>query len=188
MESYIYIDGWKEKIRFSSAHVIPEYENCGRLHGHTYAFHIKLFGKPDEKGIILDFSIIKAVLKDIVKKIDHKIMIPKNSKFAKIKINDNFVNMETLGKKYVFPKEDCIILPIDSTSAEKLSLYILDKFIEKIKPYSNISKIEMATWESEEVSQECFPNVKILANDIKELGPLQPCNYLFQAWESWRKD
>lgn len=143
MESYIYIDGWKEKIRFSSAHVIPEYEKCGRLHGHTYAVHIKLFGKPDKKGIILDFSIIKELLKNIVKKIDHKIIIPKNSKFANIKINDNYLNMETLGKNYVFPIEDCIILPIDSTSAEKLSMYILDKFIEKIKFYSNLSKIEL---------------------------------------------
>jgi 6-pyruvoyltetrahydropterin/6-carboxytetrahydropterin synthase len=143
MESYIYIDGWKEKIRFSSAHVIPEYEKCGRLHGHTYAVHIKLFGKPDNKGIILDFSIIKELLNNIVKKIDHKIIIPKNSKFAHIKINDNYLNMETLGKNYVFPIEDCIILSIDSTSAEKLSMYILDKFIEKIKLYSNLSKIEL---------------------------------------------
>jgi len=143
MESYIYIDGWKEKIRFSSAHVIPEYKKCGRLHGHTYAVHIKLFGIPDKKGIILDFSIIKELLNNIVKKIDHKIIIPKNSKFANIKINDSYLNMETLGKNYVFPIEDCIILPIDSTSAEKLSMYILDKFIEKIKLYPNLSKIEL---------------------------------------------
>ena len=143
MESYIYINGWKEKIRFSSAHVIPEYEKCGRLHGHTYAVHVKLFGEPDKKGIILDFSIIKEQLMYLVKKLDHKIIIPKNSKFAKIKIDKNSVHMNTLGKKYVFPKEDCILLPIDSTSAEKLSYYILENFIKKIKNYTNLEKIEL---------------------------------------------
>lgn len=143
MESYIYIDGWKEKIRFSSAHIIPEYEKCGRLHGHTYAVHVKLYGEPDDKGIIIDFSIIKENLKDIIKKIDHKIIIPKDSKFAKIKIEKNCINMNTLGKTYIFPKEDCILLPIDSTSAEKLSCYILDNFIRKIKNYKNIVKIEL---------------------------------------------
>jgi len=143
MESYIYIDGWKEKIRFSSAHVIPEYEKCGRLHGHTYAVHVKLYGEPDDKGIIIDFSIIKENLKDIIKKIDHKIILPKKSKFAKIKIEKNSINMNTLGKNYIFPKEDCILLPIDSTSAEKLSCYILDNFIRKIKNYKNIVKIEL---------------------------------------------
>ena len=51
MNTYITIDGWNAKIRFSSAHVIPEYEKCGRLHGHTYEVHAKVFGKTDEKGL-----------------------------------------------------------------------------------------------------------------------------------------
>ena len=59
MNSYIYIDGWKSNIRFSSAHIIPEYEKCGQLHGHTYAVHIKVAGEPDKKGIIMDFSLLK---------------------------------------------------------------------------------------------------------------------------------
>ena len=143
MNSYIYIDGWKEKIRFSSAHVIPEYEKCGRLHGHTYAVNVKLYGEPDEKGIILDFSIVKDYLTNIISEIDLKIIIPKNSNFAKIKIEKNVISMGTLGKQYIFPIEDCILLPIDSTSAEKLSHYILEKFINKIKKYKNIEKIEL---------------------------------------------
>lgn len=143
MHSYIYLDGWKEKIRFSAAHIIPDYEKCGRLHGHTYAVNVKLYGIPDDKGIILDFSIIKDQLDDIIKKLDHKILIPKNSKFVKISIDKKNIKMETLGKIYFFPKEDCLLLPIDSTSAEKLSIYILDKFINKIKKYKNIIKIEL---------------------------------------------
>ena len=62
MESYITVDGWKLNIRFSSAHIIPEYEKCGRLHGHTYAIHTKIFGEIDDKGIILDFKLIKEKL------------------------------------------------------------------------------------------------------------------------------
>ena len=80
MNSYIFIDGWKTNIRFSAAHMIPEYEKCGRLHGHTYAVHAKIFGNPDSNGIILDFSILKNSLKQIVNKLDHKILIPKKSK------------------------------------------------------------------------------------------------------------
>ncbi|RLF42165.1 MAG: 6-pyruvoyl tetrahydropterin synthase family protein, partial [Thermoplasmata archaeon] len=44
MMSYIEIDGWRANIRFSSAHIIPEYDKCGRLHGHTYAIHAKIYG------------------------------------------------------------------------------------------------------------------------------------------------
>ena len=79
MEGIIVIDGWKAKIRFSAAHVIPEYEKCGRLHGHSYAVHARLHGSLDEKGIIIDFSIAKQILKDIADTLDHMIIIPNNS-------------------------------------------------------------------------------------------------------------
>ena len=85
MSSYIYIDGWKSNIRFSSAHIIPEYEKCGRLHGHTYAVHAKVIGKPDEKGIILDFSILKDALREIVSILDHRVLIPEKSEAIKMK-------------------------------------------------------------------------------------------------------
>ena len=141
--SYIYIDGWKANIRFSSAHIIPEYEKCGRLHGHTYAVHLKIFGKPDEKGIIVDFSQVKETLKEICCDLDHKVLIPeKNSKVKIEKENDNLTIL-TLGKRYVLPFSDCCLLPINSTSAEKLSEYLLKRFIEKASLVDRIDSIEI---------------------------------------------
>ena len=87
MKSYISIDGWKANIRFSSAHVIPEYEKCGRLHGHTYAVHIKITGDTDENGIIIDFSFLKNLTKEIINELDHRILIPSNSKIVKFNKN-----------------------------------------------------------------------------------------------------
>ena len=85
MSSYITIDGWKSNIRFSSAHMIAKYEKCSRLHGHTYAVHAKVVGEPDEKGIIMDFSLLKDILKETVKDLDHKVLIPEKSKTIKIR-------------------------------------------------------------------------------------------------------
>ncbi len=85
MSSYITIDGWKSNIRFSSAHIIPEYEKCGRLHGHTYAVQVKIFGEPDEKGIIMDFSILKDIIKKIINELDHRILIPEKSILLQLK-------------------------------------------------------------------------------------------------------
>ena len=79
------MDGWRSNIRFSSAHIIHEYEKCGRLHGHTYAIHAKIYGEPDSKGIILDFSILKEKLREIADELDHKVLIPEKSTVADIK-------------------------------------------------------------------------------------------------------
>jgi len=61
------------KFTFDSAHKLPDYQGkCKNLHGHTYRLEVTVQGEPDDKGMIMDF----AVLKDIVKKnvldiIDH---------------------------------------------------------------------------------------------------------------------
>ena len=143
MNSYIVIDGWKSNIRFSSAHIIPEYEKCGRLHGHTYAVHAKIYGKPDNKGIIVDFSVLKTVLKTIVNELDHRILIPEKSSVTKIEKTDEEIILDSLGKHYVFPLNDCVLLPIDSTSAENLSQYILDRVIKEIPLSKQIEGIEI---------------------------------------------
>ena len=143
MDSYLAIDGWRSNIRFSSAHIIPEYEKCGRLHGHTYAVHAKIGGKPDSKGIILDFSLLKDALQEIVDELDHKIMIPEKSNAAKIEKGKDSVKIDSLGKQYVFPINDCVFLPINSTSAENLASYILERVLESISLPKSISSFEI---------------------------------------------
>lgn len=143
MESYIEIDGWKSNIRFSSAHIIPEYEKCGRLHGHSYAIHIKIVGKLDNKGIIVDFTQVKKNLKEIADKLDHMILIPEKNNAAKIEKKKESVKIISINKEYVFPREDCIFLPIVSTSAENLASYILDLFLKKMKFPKTIKLVEI---------------------------------------------
>jgi 6-pyruvoyltetrahydropterin/6-carboxytetrahydropterin synthase len=143
MTSYISIDGWKAKLRFSSAHVITEYKKCGRLHGHTYAVHIKVFGNPDEKGIIIDFSLLKDIIRKIVKDLDHKILIPEKSKKITLEKDGEYIKLNSMEKQYIFPKYDCIILPIISTSAESLSNYVLKRVIKNIPNTKLIKSIEI---------------------------------------------
>lgn len=143
MESYIRIDGWKSNIRFSAAHIIPEYEKCGRLHGHSYAIHAKIYGQRDEKGIIIDFSVVKRELRDIANHLDHYILIPGKNPSISITKSDDQISLTFQKKTYVFPSNDCLILPILSTSAENISLYILETVYKKIKDDGNITKIEI---------------------------------------------
>lgn len=141
MRSYIEIDGWRANIRFSSAHIIPEYDKCGRLHGHTYAIHAKIYGEVEENGIIVDFRFVKDVLKRIVDELDHKVLIPAKSHM--VRIDGRNVKLSNGKKDYVFPIEDCAILPLKSSSAENLANYVMDKLIENLKDCENIVEIEV---------------------------------------------
>lgn len=143
MSCFVYLDGWKTNIRFSSAHIIPEYEKCGRLHGHSYAVHAKVIGEPDEKGIIMDFSLLKEALRGIADELDHRVLIPEKSSFVSIQKENDNVKLDTLGKSYVLPQADCVFLPINSTSAEKLAGYILNRMLDKISIFKRVKSIEI---------------------------------------------
>lgn len=143
MSSYITIDGWRSNIRFSCAHIIHEYEKCGRLHGHTYAIHVKITGKKDKKGIILDFSQLKNTLRDIANELDHHLLIPKKSKIAKITKRDENVELIALEKEFIVPLEDCVFLPIESTSAENLAEFVLEELLRRIKFPNTIENVEI---------------------------------------------
>ena len=77
----IRVDGWRAHITFSSAHFIPEYAQCGRLHGHTYAIHVEVEGDIDERGIIMDFSALKEALRTIAGELDHRVILPEHKDF-----------------------------------------------------------------------------------------------------------
>lgn len=144
MNSYITIDGWRSNIRFSSAHIIHEYEKCGRLHGHTYAIHAKISGDADDKGIVIDFSVLKEVLREIANHLDHKVLIPEKSSIAKIQKNkEESVKITSLGKTFILPFSDCVFLPIASTSAENIAKYILNYVVENLDIPSGVNSIEI---------------------------------------------
>jgi len=135
------IDGWKSNIRFSSAHILPEHEKCGVLHGHSYAIHANFYGEKDKTDLVIDFSNVKKSLREIADKLDHKVLISKKSKY--VKIQDAEIIIEFLGKKYVFPKKDCMLLPLTNTTAENLADFILSEFIKKNSLSKNVKRIEL---------------------------------------------
>ena len=135
------VDGWKNNICFSSSHLLLGHKKCGYLHGHSYAIHSKIYGEKNKQDFIIDFSILKSYLKEIANLLDHRILIPEKNKYVTFDENEIRINFEN--KKYVLPKEDCILLPIESATTENLAEYILDKLFEKINQHGNIKKIEI---------------------------------------------
>lgn len=114
---------------FSSAHFL-DFES---LHGHN--FKIKVFFNSDFEN-----EKIEKYISEICNAFDHKILIPENSKKFKICKNNEEVIVGIKGKKYVFPKKDVIILPIEDTTVELIAEYI---YKELKKKNENIKKITL---------------------------------------------
>ena len=63
-----------KEFQFDAAHKLYLYEGkCKQLHGHTYRLLITLSGRLDAKGMVIDFSEIKALFQNTVKeRLDHQ--------------------------------------------------------------------------------------------------------------------
>lgn len=143
---FIEISGWNSNIKFSSTHLLPEHERCGVLHGHTYAINAKITGDVDKNGFIIDFTKVKSDLRKIANNLDHKILIPEKNRF--VVINEKEILIDLKNKKYIFPKEDCVILPLENITAENLAIYVIDQYLKISKLPKNIKSVEIGMDES----------------------------------------
>ncbi len=141
MSTSVEIDGWKSDIRFSSSHLLSDHKKCRFLHGHTYAIHSHVYGEKDEQGFIVDFSLLKSALREIADKLDHRALIPEKNESVAVAKKEIRINVD--GKNYVFPREDCILLPIKSATAENLAEYILERLLKKMDLPKNVKKIDI---------------------------------------------
>lgn len=62
-----------KEFEFDAAHYLPNYHGkCEKLHGHTYKLVVKLEGRPDAEGMIMDFLVIKRIVTDrVLSVLDH---------------------------------------------------------------------------------------------------------------------
>ncbi len=65
-----------KEFEFDAAHYLPEYNGkCEKLHGHTYKLVVKVDGKPDHEGMVIDFIKLKNLVKDrILNQLDHALI------------------------------------------------------------------------------------------------------------------
>jgi 6-pyruvoyltetrahydropterin/6-carboxytetrahydropterin synthase len=133
---WVELDGWKAKLRFSACHFIPNHPTCGKLHGHTYAVSVKVIGT--KKGdFIVDFEDLKKVVSDVCGKLDHAVLIATDDDDIDVRIDPlDSCGLEVIvgrgPKRYVFPREDVVLLPVKSVSAEDLCSYLTDKICEHL--------------------------------------------------------
>ena len=133
------MDGWRLNLTFDAAHFIADYSKCSRLHGHEYAVSIVIKGEA-KNGIVVDFVAVKNEIKKIIEELDHRVIIPT---MGEIEVNEkgDEIEVKHMNKRFIFPKEDCILLPIQSSSAENLASYILKKFLDNFKMPDNVEEV-----------------------------------------------
>src|SRR5438270_12190586 len=115
----------KDHLVFSSGHFISyEGDKCERLHGHNYRTAVEVEGPLDENFYVFDFIALKQRTKLITDELDHHMLLPTGNPVIHLHEEGRAVRVRYKDREWVFPREDCVLLPIENTTAELLARYI----------------------------------------------------------------
>lgn len=120
---------------FDAAHFLADYRGkCGNIHGHRWRVLLEIASEtlqedPQERGMCVDFSVLKDELKEIVDRLDHNFLVEKGTlreKTMKVLAEEGFSMVE---------------LPFRPT-AENFARYFYDSLAEKGHPVSMVQVYE----------------------------------------------
>lgn len=65
-----------KEFTFDSAHYLTDYHGkCEQMHGHTYRLKVTVEGEIQENGMVIDFALLKQIVKNrVLNKLDHKML------------------------------------------------------------------------------------------------------------------
>ncbi len=121
----------KDYLVFSAGHFITyDGDVCERLHGHNYRVAAEVHGPLDENHYVIDFIALRDMLKSIVERLDHHMLLPTSHPAIQVRADEQNVEVTFEERRWQFPRGDCVLLPIPNTTTELLARYIGQRLLE----------------------------------------------------------
>ena len=104
-------------------------ELCEAVHGHNWTVGIDVAGEPDRHGMVVDFIALRDLLTAIISRLDHRMLLPAHNPFLQLTtdrgpLGGDEVTVRFADRRWVFPAEECLILPVRNTTAEWIAEWI----------------------------------------------------------------
>jgi 6-pyruvoyltetrahydropterin/6-carboxytetrahydropterin synthase len=129
------------RLEFDAGHRIPNHKsNCKNLHGHRYAIEVTVTGPIHEDsessdfGMVIDFSDVKQIIKDlVVERWDHAFIVYQDDKEI-----INFLNTIPNHKTVIFP-----VVPTAENMASEAYRILSVEFNKRFNHQLTIKRIRM---------------------------------------------
>ena len=140
----------KDHLVFSAAHFITFNSNiCERLHGHNWRVAVEVAGPLDENSYVFDFIALRDATQKLVGELDHRVLLPTQHPAIHVNADDREVTATFEARRWVFPREDCVLLPVANTTAELIARWMALQLRDIIREHPG-QKLESLQVEIEE--------------------------------------
>src|SRR5262245_56892245 len=124
----------KDHLVFCCGHFISYAgHQCERLHGHNYRAAVEVEGPLTADFYVFDFVALKRRTKEITDELDHHMLLATRNPVIKLEEVGSSVQVRYRDREWVFPRGDCILLPIENTTADLIARYLAGRLLESLR-------------------------------------------------------
>ncbi|MEE2875455.1 MAG: 6-carboxytetrahydropterin synthase [Chloroflexota bacterium] len=154
------------RLRFAASHMATLGSVLEPLHGHNYVVSCRVEGNLTDDNWVIDFSVLKELLRSQCDLLDHKFLLQMNSDQLSIIFNEelSFYSIRHGDRTYQIPAADIVALSIENSTAELIAEHIAEAVIIKISA-SNIRNLRKITLEVEEMPGQSGIYTRVLPSD-----------------------
>ncbi|MBX3470651.1 MAG: 6-carboxytetrahydropterin synthase [Planctomycetes bacterium] len=148
---------YKEYFNFASSHFLVFPDGAREeLHGHNYQVRVAVAGALGPGDVVLDFCQLKPIVRRLCAALDHRMLLPlHNDRIALEEDGDHlavaFRRTDGGSDRFLFPRRDCVLLPIPNTSTERLAEHLGGQLVEALRqeaPGATLTRLEVEVEES----------------------------------------
>lgn len=150
----------KEDFKFSCAHfTLFGADRAELLHGHNYQVQVELAGRRlDDEGLLIDFDAVKSTIRRACDHLDNRTLIPSESPHLQVIEEAGGVEVVYRGRRYRFPAEDVLLLPVVNTSIEVFSRMLWRQLTDQLE----LPRVEvLGVGVAETAGQSCWYRARV---------------------------
>lgn len=162
---------WKIQIErgnlgFAAAHFITFEGECEPLHGHNYGVRVEAVGPLTADSYVLDFVVLKRIVRDLCKQWDHRFLLPLHNPHLRVTDHGDAWEIEYTGDlsaipnapdapiRYVLPKWTVVPLEVDNATAERLAEQLALRIVRELRGRGAGQALERLTVGIEETEMQ----------------------------------
>ena len=130
-------------LGFAAAHFITFHGECEPLHGHNYGVRVEAVGDLTPDSYVLDFVVLKNIVRDLCKVWDHRFLLPLRNPHLRLTKHSTDWEIVYTGPppedapdapiRYLMPQWTVVPLPIDNATAERLAQQLALRIVEVMR-------------------------------------------------------
>ena len=126
-----------DDLTFSAAHFITLGDGtCEPLHGHNYRIAAEVHGPLGPNQWVVDFLVLRNAVRSAIAELDHRTLLPTGHPAIRVTPGSEEVEVRFAQRRWVFPRADCVLLPVANTTGELLAAYLAERVAGQLQQHT----------------------------------------------------